>query len=1126
MQNLFSGGLLRRTGHGLRTAALLAATAGAAHAQTPAATFGPAATFSTGANSQPTDIAVADVNGDGKPDLVTANFFNTTVGVLLGTGTGTFGAAASFALGPNNNPRYLAVADVNGDGKPDALTANAYTNTAGVLLGTGTGTFGAATTFATGGSQPGGIAVADVNGDSKPDLLLSNYASNTVGVLLGTGTGSFGAATTYSTGAGSAPQGIAVADVNGDGRPDLLTANSGTDAVGILLGTGTGAFGTPTTYSTGVNTRPRTIAVADVSGDGTLDLLLANSTNTAVVLLGNGNGTFRANTTYFLGPNNQPQPVDIAAADVNGDGLPDLLTANTGSTLTVFLGTGAGAFGAATSISSPGGGPFALAVADVNGDGQPDLLTAYTNGNAAGLLLNTTGLASTLLAVSPASRAVGTSVTLTGTNLTGTTAVSFNGTPATTFAVVNGTSITATVPVGATSGPVTVTTPSGTTNGVPFVVANPDLVINTAGQLIPAGTYNSITINSPGTGTLAGPVTVDASVLVNSDATLNDGCFVINGAGSFTLATYGTLGICAAQGISRSGATGTVQTTGTRSFSPDANYVYNGTTAQSTGLGLPAQVRSLSTFNPAPLTLSAPLSVAQTLTVGAAGNLVTAGNALTLLSDFGGTALVVNSGTGVVSGPATVQRAIYPSPNSGIGYRHYSAPVRNSTVADLVPTATIGSISVVITFAPVLNPVYNTSLTPTAETPFPNVYGYDERRVLLTNNLPGFDKGFFSPTSLTDPLVPGRGYAVNIAANQLVDFVGTLTNGDLPVSLTSTRATNTDGGWQLLGNPYPAPLSYARVDPADRAGLEAAIYVYSSTSQYQGRYRSYVNGIGDPVLPVGQGFFARVAQGQTSATLTFRNSQRLTAPTSPNFLRPAADPRPQVQLELAGASLSDTFTAYAETGTTPAFDADFDAAKLPNPTGLNLSSTGLASGENLSIDARPAFTAATVLPLTVGVPTAGSYSITAADVANLPAGLDAYLADAQTGQLTKLSLGASYTFSVSPTQAAALLTGRFSLLFRPATALATVPGLTADVVGVYPNPAHERFTVVLPGLAQATTVQAELLNGLGQVVRHQAVALPPAGIQFTLDAAGLATGVYTLRLQAGAATLAKRVVVQ
>jgi hypothetical protein len=363
----------------------------------------------------------------------------------------------------------------------------------------------------------------------------------------------------------------------------------------------------------------------------------------------------------------------------------------------------------------------------------------------------------------------------------------------------------------------------------------------------------------------------------------------------------------------------------------------------------------------------------------------------------------------------------------------------------------------------------------------------------------------------------------------LVDFQGTLNNGDLPLSLTSTRNTYPDGGWQLLGNPYPAPLDYARVAAADRRGLEGAIYVYSSTSQYTGRYRTYINGIGNPVLPVGQGFFARVASGQATATMTFRNSQRLTAPDPTTFQRNAAsaDPRPLVQFELRAATsavAADEFFAYAEAGATPAFDAAFDAEKLPNPTGFNLASAA-SSGEPLAVDGRAAFTATTVLPLTVGVPAAGTYTLSAAALTNLPAGLDAYLADDLTGQTLKLSQGTSYSFSVTTAQAAAPIVGRFRLLFRPATALATTASLSAADVTVFPNPAHARFTVVLPGLSQATSVQAELLNALGQVVRRQTAALPASGTQLSFDTAELATGVYILRLQAGPATLAKRVVI-
>ena len=503
------------------------------------------------------------------------------------------------------------------------------------------------------------------------------------------------------------------------------------------------------------------------------------------------------------------------------------------------------------------------------------------------------------------------------------------------------------------------------------------------------------------------------------------------------------------------------------------------------------------------------------------GNLTTNGQALTLLSRVqDGVAydgLVVNNG-GVVVGNTTVQRAIDPSLNSGLGYRHYSSPVANTTVADLATTG----------FTPVLNDAYNSSPTPNSVTPFPTVFGYDQALVNRTNATPAFDKGFFSPMATSAPLVPGRGYNVNLRAAELVDFVGTLNNGPISVAM-SRNAPGTlnaaDAGWQFLGNPYPAPLDYSRVAPADRPGLEDAIYVYSSTSQYGGQYRAYLNGIGgNPVIPIAQGFFARLATPGTSATFTFRNSQRLTGAEATAFQRAAADPRPVVQLELGmAAGPTDVFYAYAQAGATPAFDAAFDAPKLPNRTGLNLAS--LAGSERLAIDGRAAFTAATTIPLALDVPAAGTYSLRAAAPPTLPAGLSAYLADRQTGQTVALAGGARYTFTVTAGQASAGLDGRFVLQFAPAAPLAPVASLREAQVTVYPNPTHERFTVQVPAVVDAANLQAELLNSLGQAVRRHVVALPAAGTTLTVETTGLAAGVYVLHLQAGSSTLAKRVVV-
>jgi hypothetical protein len=538
----------------------------------------------------------------------------------------------------------------------------------------------------------------------------------------------------------------------------------------------------------------------------------------------------------------------------------------------------------------------------------------------------------------------------------------------------------------------------------------------------------------------------------------------------------------------------------------------SGSTSQTLGGSSPLALQNL-TIGAAGATLGTSLSFQRVLTL--LGDLSTNGQPLTLLSSLSsGVAtdgLVVNNG-GVVLGTATVQRAIDPSVNPALGYRHYSAPVRNSTMADL---ATNG-------FVPVVNPAYNSAAVPNGVSPFPTVYGYDDSRLNLTNILSSFDKGFFSPAALSDPLAVGRGYTVNIGARELVDFQGTLTNGDQSLTFTSSRPTYPDGGWQLLGNPYPAPLDYSLVAASDRAGLEAAIYVYSSTSQYAGRYRAYVNGIGNPVLPVGQGFFARVAAGLPSATLTFRNSQRLTAPNGTTFQRPAADPRPLVQLTLQGANtiLADEAYVYFEPGASSGFEPAFDAEKLLNPSGLNLS-TSLA-GRQLSIDGQPELgTSQRVVSLAVGVPTAGVYTFTTSQLLNLST-VPVYLRDLQLGTLTDLRQQPTYQFTVAT--AAALSTTRFELVFSPQQALATAPAALAQQVTLYPNPAHTQATLELPLSLSRQPVAVALLDGLGRVVRQQ--ALPVGLATHQLPLIGVAPGVYSLRLTTAVGTVVRKLVVE
>ncbi len=631
--------------------------------------------------------------------------------------------------------------------------------------------------------------------------------------------------------------------------------------------------------------------------------------------------------------------------------------------------------------------------------------------------------------------------------------------------------------------------------------------------VIAAGTYGSITVTGTGYAQLGGAVAVNDQLVVEDGGGLLTACQPLTGAGSFTLRAGATLGICDAAGLAASG--GAVQLTGARTFSPDANYIYNGSVAQVTGSSLPSQVRSLTT-NATNLTLTAPVGISQLLNLAGAGNLIVNGQALTLTSTAAGTALVVNAGPGTVQGPATVQRYLDPALNPGLGYRQLSTPVANTTVADL---ATVG-------FAPVVNPAYNTSATPTSETPFPTVYGYDQSRLALANNLDIFDKGWVSPAALTDALTVGRGYTVNLPASEVVDFVGTLNNGDLAVPLSrNSDATAPAAGWQLLGNPYPAPLDLSLVAATDRVNLDAATYVSQSLGQYSTQYRAYVNGLStnganNSIVPSGQGFFVRVAAGQTTGSFTFRNSQRLTSfDATTSVQRPTADARPQVHLALRGTgAATDAAIVYFESGATAGLDAQYDAAKLPNSTGLNLS-TAAATGQALAIDGRALPTGSLTVPLNVYVPATGTYTLHAEQLLNLT-GLRVYLRDLQLGTLTDLAQQPSYSFS----QNAAFLGARFELVINPKTTLATTAATSAQVA-VYPNPARTVAYVELPAALGAQPVAAALLDALGREVRTATLAAQGARAH-QLGLAGLPAGVYTLRLRTSAGVVAKRLVVE
>jgi FG-GAP-like repeat/Abnormal spindle-like microcephaly-assoc'd, ASPM-SPD-2-Hydin/FG-GAP repeat len=318
-------------------------------------------------NTSATAVASGDFRGIGKTDLAVANSANS-IDILLGNGDGTFQTAVNYPLA-SGFPTAIVAADVNGDGKLDLVVLLAHIKMVGVLLGNGDGTFTVGKNFAT-GNNPVSLTVADVNGDGKLDALVANKNDNTVSVLLGNGNGTFQTKQDYGTGV--KPDSVTVGDFNADGLLDLAVANNTDNTVSVLLGAGSGTFPTHVDYATGV--LPVWVVTADFNGDGKLDLAVSTTAGTISILLGVGDGTFGAHTDYKVNTN----PQMMVAADFNGDGKTDLANVNfTNSSVSLLLGVGDGTF-KSEAVYPTNTNPGFLALGDFNSDGRIDLAVVDT----------------------------------------------------------------------------------------------------------------------------------------------------------------------------------------------------------------------------------------------------------------------------------------------------------------------------------------------------------------------------------------------------------------------------------------------------------------------------------------------------------------------------------------------------------------------------------------------------------------------------------------------------------------------------------------------------------------------------------------------------------------------------
>jgi hypothetical protein len=344
----------------------------------------------------PGSVVALDVNGDRLLDLVVANDGSGNASVFLGDGRGGFrpGAGSPFAAGPN--PNDIASGDFNADGRPDLAFPNHDTPFVTVLLGDGGGGFAPAP-----GSpvrvdsrpHPHGLDAGDFNRDGKLDLVVESWQIDRVEVLFGDGKGGFTSPGPQFPTGRMPYQRVRAADVNRDGRSDVVTTDMRAGSVTVLLGDGRSGLAPARGSPFAVGASPFAVAAGDLNRDGKADLAVAHYSGQiadrgqdgVTILLGDGNGGFAP------GPGSPFRaghaPTRLAIGDIDGDDRADLAVANLGGNdVTVFRGDGQGGFAAAGTFPV-GREPAGIAVADLDGDGRADVVSADRGSDRITLLM-------------------------------------------------------------------------------------------------------------------------------------------------------------------------------------------------------------------------------------------------------------------------------------------------------------------------------------------------------------------------------------------------------------------------------------------------------------------------------------------------------------------------------------------------------------------------------------------------------------------------------------------------------------------------------------------------------------------------------------------------------------------
>ncbi|CAF2133790.1 unnamed protein product, partial [Rotaria magnacalcarata] len=337
-------------------------------------------------NYGPRSVAVGYFNNDSWLDMVVTNHIVHTIAIYRGQNGGTFSNPIQYPTGVGSTPYVAVVGDFNKDNLSYIAVANFGTNSIGIFLGYGNGSFEKYAEIPMGSSRPIMISVCDLNNDTQLDMVSANYGTHSISILYGFGNGEFTSPNRYTTDYDSLPSSVVSGEFNNDNYVDITVANYGTDNIVILFGNNNNTFANQVTISAGRGSRPHSITVGSFNSDTYLDSAVANyGRNEIAVILNLGNGTFEKPVGYSTG---SASPYSINVGDFNQDNRLDIIVTNNGTNNTaLFLGYGNGTFTEPTISSTGASSSISFAICDVNKDHRLDIIVISNDTGTLDILL-------------------------------------------------------------------------------------------------------------------------------------------------------------------------------------------------------------------------------------------------------------------------------------------------------------------------------------------------------------------------------------------------------------------------------------------------------------------------------------------------------------------------------------------------------------------------------------------------------------------------------------------------------------------------------------------------------------------------------------------------------------------